>query len=136
MQTFEREISFLSKTFDAAANNGVGEWILQEVKKVAKFKELDRTDKDQHKLHFKIVGMFSNSDKDDVNSKMELNSDAMYDLTTKAVRTLLIVDEGSFNSQEKEEFLADSGALLTFGMWIVGNKLMDFFSNLTQSSPK
>lgn len=137
MDTFEKEISFLSKQFNPELNDGVGAFEIVEVKKIAKFKELSRRDHSQHKLHFKIVGIFSASEKEEQGAdkgsqKVEINSDAMYDLTVKSINTLLLIDEG-FTASDKAEFLEDSGAILMFGMWLMGEKLAPFFSNLTSN---
>ena len=128
MKTFEKEISFLSKTFNSADNGGNNEWEDKLVKKIATFKELSRTAKDQHKLHFKIISLFSDNSKKGENS-ISLDTDVVYDLTTIFVEKCLVLNE-VFTVQDKEEFLQDSGALFQFGMAILGEKITPFFSVL------
>lgn len=119
METYKKEISFLSQVL-------VGEQFeSQEVKKVATFKELSRTDKDQHKLHFMLVSIF----KSNGNDEMKLDSDQLYDITVKAISSTLITDE-NFTEQDKMEFLGDGGALIQFGMWLLADKISPFFSAL------
>lgn len=129
MESFQRDISFISKEF-VVAENGGGEWVEKQVTKTATFKELSRTDRDQHKLHFKIIGvMRAGAKEDNEPQKVEIDSDALYDLTSKAIKTLLLIDE-QFNAQDKTEFLADSGAIFNFSIWFLQNKITPFFSKL------
>lgn len=100
------------------------------IKKTAIFEELSRTAKEQHKLHFKIVSVFSSSLKED--EKFTLDSDGMYDLVVLAINKLLQVNE-NFTETDKKEFLLDSGAIWKFGMWLMGEKLTPFFSVLMQT---
>ena len=132
MDVFEKEITFLSREFEIDSNNpdDKGKWVEKAVKKIATFKELSRTDKDQHKLHFMLVGIMTNAPKDgEDETKMNIDSDALYDLTVKAIKLLLKIDE-RFTAQDKAEFLADSGAIFNFSMWLLGEKITPFFSNL------
>jgi hypothetical protein len=128
---FEKEISFLSKTFDqdeiSTDTNG---WKEIEVSKTASFHELSRTDRRQHKLHFMMIALFeANAAENGEEAKMTIDSDKLYDLTSKAVKTLLVIDE-RFTEGDKTEFLNDSLALLNFGMWLLGEHIRPFFSNL------
>lgn len=124
METFEKDITFLSREFDTDSQ----QWEEKEVVKKATFKELSRTDRTQAKLHFKLVAIFENfgvSDEADASAKID--SDGLYDLTTKAIKTLLIIDD-SFTEQDKTAFLNDSFAVLAFGLWALGEKFAPFFS--------
>lgn len=130
MEKFQREISFISQVFEPAENGEGGKWVEKEVKKTATFKDLSRTDRDQHKLHFKIIGVMKQGAKEDGEpGRVEIDSDALYDLTAKAIKTLLEVNE-DFNVQDKNEFLADSGAIFNFGLWLLKEKITPFFSKL------
>jgi hypothetical protein len=130
-ETFTREIQFLSNTFD-------GEKAVQVTsKKVATFKELSRTDKKQHDLHFEIVGlMVSNKIEDETEedgeqkAKFKLDMSSVRGLVVNAIKTLLVVD-ANFTDVDKKEFLQDSGALLNFSLWFVPEKVTPFFSTLT-----
>lgn len=132
MEQFKKEISFLSKVFDASKvtdiNNG---WEEGTVTKVATFKELSRTDKAQHKLHFKIVAIFEHFGAKDEGADMKIDSDGVYDLTVKAINTLLIADP-DFTVQDKAEFLNDSAAIFGFGFWLLGEKIAPFFSTFNK----
>jgi hypothetical protein len=131
MEQFNREISFISKIFDAdKVTDTCNGWIEGVVTKTATFKELSRTDKLQHKLHFKIIAIFEHfgvKEGEDV----KIDSDGVYDLTVKAINTLLIPDP-AFTVQDKAEFLNDSAAIFDFGFWLLGNKIAPFFSKFNQ----
>lgn len=131
MEVFKQEISFISQVFVPGEDGNGGEWKEEQVKKVATFKELSRTDKLQHKLHFALIGIMTNSPKkeDGAEGETEINPDALYDLTVKAIKTLLLIDE-DFKAVDKTEFLADSGAIFKFALWFLGEKITPFFSQL------
>jgi hypothetical protein len=131
MQTFQHEIAFIQKTFDQTQLlNGNGGFVENIVKKTATFNELSRTNKDQHKLHFKIISGYARI-KDSV-----LDSDFTYDIATLFVKDNLVTNETDFTAADKEEFLNDSGALFNFSMWLLTNKITPFFSVLMQKEPK
>ena len=126
---FQKEITFLSqKPFTGEDGNSLS---FQEilVTKTATFKELNRTDKKQHKLHFKIVALFTGAEKNEETGNVVLDSDTIYDLTVKSINELLQVDK-DFTEQDKNEFLKDSGAIFNFGYWFLGEKVTPFFSSL------
>ena len=125
METFEKEITFLSKQLVNL------EWSLVEVSKVATFKELSRVDRNQHKLHFMLTSLFTASSGEGEETKIQIDSDSLYDLTTKAIRTLLVLND-TFTETDKAEFLNDSGAILNFGIWAYKEKFTPFFSSLNQ----
>lgn len=137
MVTFEKEIELLSKVF----NTDNQEWEMRTVPKIADFKELDRSDKSQHKLHFSIIRLFEAAkideadivDGEDVSA--EIDSDQLYDLTVKSIKILCVPDP-EFTVGDKAEFLNDSGALLKFGLWFLKEKLAPFFSVLMLNSPR
>lgn len=124
MDTFEREISFMSLQL-----NDANAFELKLTSKTATFNELSRTEKEQHKLHFKIVSLFTNAEKDEETGKINLDSDTIYDLTIKSIKQLLVINP-SFTAQDKVEFLNDSGAIFNFGYWMLGEKVTPFFSTL------
>lgn len=122
MDLFTKEVTFLSNEL-----NDKQEFELKSVTKTATFNELDRRVKDQHKLHFMLVSIMKASGEDE----MKIDSDQLYDFTTKAVKVLLVTNE-VFTEQDKTEFLQDSGALVSFGMWLLLAKVSPFFQNLMQ----
>lgn len=123
MLTFDQEITFISRTIDPESK----QWVEGAVTKTASFKELSRTDKTQHKLHFMIMSIFD-SDAEEAD-KLHLDSDKLYDVTAKFIKTLLVLNDG-FTETDKGEFLSDSGALLSFGLKILGEKITPFFATL------
>lgn len=132
MQQFEKQISFLSKVFypDKVTESHNG-WEEEPVTKTATFKELSRTDRAQHKLHFKIISIFEHFGAKE-GGEIKLDPDGMYDLSVKAINTLLITDKTTFTDQDKAEFLNDSGAIFDFGFWLLGEKIAPFFSKFNQ----
>jgi hypothetical protein len=123
METFQKEIKFLSKEF----NEETKAFEIGEVEKIATFKELDREDKSQHKLHFKLVSLFKATEDEE---NPEISSDNMYDITVKFINQMLLIDQ-KFTAADKTAFLQDSGALLTFGLWLMNDKLAPFFLIMT-----
>jgi|ERR1044072_2672347 hypothetical protein len=129
MQQFERKISFISKVFhEERITETCDGWVEEPIEKTAWFKELSRTDKSQHKLHFKILAIFENfgvkgADIDNI----KIDSDGVYELSVKAINTLLLVDD-KFTETDKQEFLNDSAAIFDFGFWLLGQKIAPFFS--------
>lgn len=127
MTTFTKEISFINPAFFDKDAKPQPQHTEKEVTKTATFKELSRTDKDQHKLHFTLIGISLNTKTDD--GKIKLDTDSLYEVTVKVVTTLLVTDD-KFTEIDKELFLSDSSALIDFGFWFIGEKLTPFFSIL------
>ena len=121
METYEKEIIFLSNQL---VN---GEWAMVEISKTATFKELSRVARDQHKLHFMLTTLFAGSSKD--GGEVKIDSDSLYDLTVKAIKTLLVIND-NFTEGDKTEFLNDSGSILEFALWALHEKFTPFFSTL------
>lgn len=130
--TFKREVSYMSKRFVANEAGTDGTWKEELVTKEIEFRELDRTDRKQHKLHFKIVSLFTNGDKDEDGGGLRLDSDTLYDLSQKAMKELAVLNE-DFKEGDRNEMLSDSGAIFNFGYWFLGEKVTPFFSNLMRS---
>jgi len=153
--TFKHEISFLRQTIDPR-NRETLTTIPAKVK--AHFKELNRLDKSQHKLHTMITQTFrkftftkvERKENDPLPQpldgepiteeqlrykiKMELDDEAIYDLTCAFIKTMSILeDRGDFDQQTQSEILADSGALYKFGMWVLGEKIAPFFLSLHET---
>lgn len=136
MEQFQRHITFIQKVFYAdKVSDTCDGWLEEPVTKFATFKELSRTDKSQHKLHFSIVGIFEHFGAKE-GEEIKIDSDGLYDLTIKAIKTLLITDKSDFTDADKTEFMNDSGAIFDFGMWLLGNKIAPFFSTFNKTSKK
>lgn len=138
METFTREINYLSPT--VGENNEI---VLEPVTKVAVFKELSRTDPKQHKLHWKIMQAVQSSiegeEDESGNKSITLDTDAIYDLTKKAVKTLFVPNPEVSDKENDlfiNEFLCDSGALFEFGFWLLTNKFAPFFSTFNPVSKR
>ena len=124
IKTFTTEISFLSKEFQE------NDWVEVMVKKAITFKEISRTDKDQHKFHFAIIATFQ-AFGDNGKGGVKLDGDAVYDLTVKAIE-VLYTETAEFTELNKNELLADSGALFSLGMWLLSEKITPFFQIFIQ----
>lgn len=134
IQFFEQPITFMSQELDGS------ELVDKVVTKTAQFKELSRTQRDQHKLHFKIISVFSGASSNDSyigdgkTASFTIDTDVIYDLTTKFIRLNHIPNE-NFTIQDREELLQDSGGLATFGLWLLAEKISPFFSELMGVKP-
>jgi len=123
MQTFEKEISYVSWEVDGEKN----ETVETIISKTATFKELSRTDKSQHKLHFKLMSLFEGLEKEKgEENSVGISTDGLYDITVKAINILFVPSDG-FTELDKKEFLNDSVALLEFGLWLFKEKFSPFF---------
>lgn len=137
-KTFVREVTFQSPTFDGKGH------VLKSVTKQVTFKELDSRDKEQHTLHFKIISLYTankragdeDADPDEkpqdrAKRRVLMDTDIVCELTKAAVKKLVVVDETEFTKIDRQEFLADSLALIPFGMWFLTEKAFPFFQNAT-----
>ena len=124
--TFTKKVTFVS--FVPDTTNIPVQMIEQEITKEATFKELSRKDPKQSKLFWRIISLFEGQQVEDVETtqKIEPSTDKIADLTEKAIRTLLIVDE-NFTDEDKKEFLSDSIACINFGLWFLNEKCKPFF---------
>jgi hypothetical protein len=124
--TFQKEISFIDPSFfNLEANKGMGAHEEKEVKKTATFKELSRTDKDQRKFQFMLMSVFKSKGE----GELQIDHDMLCDITEKGVDVLLIPDT-TFTEIDKTNFLNDNGAVITFGLWLLAEKISPFFSLL------
>lgn len=121
MDLFKKDIKFASNIL-----NDAQEFEIMNVTKEATFKELDRRDKDQHKLHFMLMAIVKFNEEGEI----LVDSDILYDFTVRAVKVLLVKTD-EFTEQDKVEFLQDSAALLQFGQWMLAAKITPFFPILT-----
>lgn len=129
MKTFEKEVSYVSWEVDTEKNESVE----TVVTKTATFKELSRTDRAQHKLHFKLISLFEGLEKEkDEENSVGISSDGLYDITVKAINILFVPTDG-FTEQDKKEFLNDSMALLDFGLWLFKEQFTPFFAKFKMS---
>jgi len=126
MEKFQKDITFIKKQpFTGEDGNSIT-WKAVETTKTASFKELDQTDKEQHKLHFKIISLGESVNGSDSES-LTVNSDTLYDITVKSINTLLVIDQ-NFTAEDKADFLSDSAAILRFGLFMLQEKFTPFFS--------
>ena len=118
--TFKHKIKYSSKQMTASG------WGKGKVEKEVTFDELDETIKAQHRLHFKIVSLYTAKPSDDTSEvQVKIDTDTMYDITVEAIKILAHTDE-NFTEVDLKEFLADSLAILKFGRWFMGEHLVPF----------
>lgn len=138
MDTFAKEITFISPEYDQVAHDAgtPGVWNKLPVTKTATFLELDQTDRDQHKFHFKLMGFFAKpgkegeeEDEDEKPSSLGFDTDATYDLATKFIKKFHVPNP-EFTLADRESVLTDSGALVDFALWLVKDKFIPFFLKL------
>lgn len=122
MSTFTKEISFISPSvFDETINTHVE----KEITKLATFKELSRTDKDQRKFQFMLMSVFKSKGLNEV----QIDHDMLCEITEKSIDVLLVAD-ANFTEADKLQFLNDNGAVIIFGLWLLREKINPFFSLL------
>jgi hypothetical protein len=125
--TFTKDISFINPSFfDPELKNGMGDHCEKEITKTATFKDLSRTDKDQRKFQFMLMSVFKSKGE----GELQIDHDMLCDITEKAIEVLLITDAVNFTDIDKGQFLNDNGAIINFGMWLLGEKISPFFSLL------
>lgn len=127
METFEKELSFLSQQF----NTELDAFETVEITKKATFTELNRRDPRQSSLQWSIMSLFSGKKKEEAEDEdgsveMALDPIALSEITKTAVKRLLIVDE-NFSEEDKKSFLIDNIAMISFGTWLLQEKLLPFF---------
>lgn len=126
MQTFQKEISFISPTsFNQELNGGMGSFEEKEITKTATFKELSRTDRDQHELHFMIMAAFEETK----GKKVKYDSSQVLAMTDSFIESCLIIND-DITTADKTQFLNDSIAKLQFGLWLLQEKFSPFFAQL------
>ena len=128
--TFNKKITFVSFVPDT---DGI-QMIESEVTKEATFKELNRKDAKQSKLFWRIISLFEGQqvESEDEVQRIEPSTDKIADLTEKAIRVLLVVDD-KFTEDDKKEFLSDSIACINFGLWFLNEKCKPFFLKIHPS---
>lgn len=131
MDFFQKEITFLSKQPITGEDGNSLTWELIETTKIATFKELNQTDKEQHKLHFKIVSLGESFNVTE-DGGTKVNTDTLYDITVKSINSLLVIDQ-TFTATDKNEFLSDSAAILRFGLFMLEQKFTPFFQRFKLS---
>lgn len=125
--TFQKEISFINTAyFDAETSDHIE----KEITKTATFKDLSRTDRDQHELHFMIMAAFEETK----GKKVKYDSTQVLGMTDIFIETCMIVDlattENGITATDKIQFLNDSIAKLNFGLWLLNEKFAPFFAQL------
>lgn len=120
--TFQKDISFINPAFFDEATK---DHIEKEVTKTATFNELSRTNKDQRKFQFMLMSVFKSKGE----GELQIDHDMLCDITEKAIEVLLIIDE-NFTETDKIQFVNDNGAIISFGMWLLREKINPFFSLL------
>jgi hypothetical protein len=124
METFDKEITFLEKTFDPEKIKEGKEWELQPTTKTVKFIELSRTDPDQREISWLVMDVFKSEGK---NTKIDWKT--IRELTDLYIEKMLIIDD-NFTPTNKTEFLNDNGAVISFGLWLAHEKILPFFFKL------
>lgn len=130
MLTFQKEITFLNPAF---FDTELNDHIEKEVTKTATFKELSRTDRDQHELHFMIMAAFEETK----GKKVRYDSSQVLNMTDSFIESCMIIkDEANpgveIGSADKTQFLNDSIAKLNFGLWLLNEKFSPFFAQLAK----
>ena len=129
--TYTKEISFISPTAFDATKGQMGQFEEKEITKTATFKELSRTDREQHELHFMIMAAFQET----TGKKVKYDSSQILEMTDIYIETCMLVNDGlnpqiDITATDKMQFLNDSIAKLKFGLWLLNEKFSPFFAQL------
>lgn len=122
--TFKHKVVFRSKTLKGT------EVVKENTEKIVTIKQLDQGDTSQHRLHFMIMSLYRKKvsiNGDDKETRMEMDSDALYDITYRAIQILFVTDE-YFTEIDLAELLADSMAILRFGLWFLETHVVPFIA--------
>lgn len=130
MATFQKEISFINPAyFDSTLTPPAH--VEKEVTKTATFKELSRTDREQHELHFMIMAAFQETK----GKIVKYDSSQILAMTDIYIETCMLVNDSlnptvEITATDKLQFINDSIAKLNFGMWLLNEKFSPFFAQL------
>ena len=120
METFTKEIVFLGRVFDSTKND----WIDGEITKTATFNELSRKAPEQRELCWITLDIL-----DLKNKTPKIDSETACKLVDLFIDKMLIVNE-TFTEQDKKEFLSDNTSVISFGFWLIHEKIIPFFLQL------
>lgn len=127
MGTFQKEITFLNVASFNTETKQHGE---KEETKLATFKDLSRTERSQHELHFMIMAAFEETK----GKKVKYDSSQILKMTDEFIETSLVTNNDDPSSDititDKTQFLNDSIAKLNFGLWLLNEKFAPFFAQL------
>lgn len=141
--TFTKEISVMQKVFGRVDDdpNTLPTFSEKLGKVNATFNELSRTNRSQRKLAMfinTVIRKFGFEEIDDPKAeggkrlKIQIDDEAVSDLTEKFIETCSVYTN-EYTEANKNEILTDSGAMYSFGMWLLVEKIGPFFSILRQT---
>lgn len=128
--TFVKEITFINPAFydeETQAHTS------KEVTVSATFKDLSRTDRTQHDLHFMIMAAFEETK----GNSVKYDSSQLLKMIDEFVETAMLTKDGDPNTAatntDKLQFLNDSIGKLKFGFWLMKEKFSPFFAQLAKT---
>lgn len=130
MNTYTKEISFLSPGF----SDDRTKFEHHMTKVTACFKELSRTESDQHGLAMQITRTMRKfrTINEDKTVTVDIDDEAMLVLVKRYITDMSVFTD-EYTAAHQKEILADVGALYVFGNWVVGEKCAPFFSILHET---
>jgi hypothetical protein len=135
--TFTHEVKFISQVpNEGDIQKGILPFIEGKIiTKTATFKELSRTDPAQRDISWLIMDIFDTDSVKKTKKKgitSHINPEITAEITDKFVNEMLVIDE-NVSEADKKELLADNGAMIQLGLWLVHNKFLNFFFALMKN---
>lgn len=130
--TFEHEITYL-EVIPEFKEGGEPDYKRQTVKKTIRFQELDQCDRDQHKVHFLIMGYYMGEGMTPKKKRQVVIDPEFAMELAQTYLTEMTVISKEFTATDRELALNDSGCLLKLALWLIPKKVLPFFLELTKS---
>lgn len=125
--TFVKEITFINPAYYDTEEQA---HIEKEVTVSATFRELSRTDRKQHDLHFMVMAAFEETK----GNTVKYDSSQLLKMIDEFVDTSMVTQTEDPTTQatatDKTQFLNDSIGKLKFGFWLMKEKFSPFFAQL------
>lgn len=113
--------------------DGKPEYETIQTPKVVTFKKLDQTDRDQHEIHFMIMGHYtSGAAKTKGKNKVVIDHRFALDITQAFMDEMCVLGD-DFKVSDRELVLSDSGALMKLARVLIPEHVIPFFLQLMES---
>lgn len=134
-KTFVHTLKYKEYQPDFSQNPNEPEFKYQNVTKDVTFVDLDEFDRDQHELHFLIMGHFiGGGSKTKGKKTLIMDPDFSREATVMFIEEMAVTDDKDFTIKDREILLNDSAALIRFSLWLMPNKILPFFLELMKDT--
>lgn len=134
-KTFTHPLKYKEYQPDFSKNPDNPDFSYQTIHKEIEFVDLDEFDRDQHDLHFLIMGHFiGGGAKAKGRKKLVMDPEFSHEVTVMFIEEMAVTDEKAFTIKDREILLNDSAALISFSLWLMPNKILPFFLELMKDT--